>query len=132
MDDIRWQQRFQNYEKSLTHLTMAAGIVSPDIVQKAGLIQFFEMSFELAWKTMKDYLEAEGYNEIRSPRDTIKKAFEIGLIANGHDWLQALEDRNNNSHAYDEEMANEICELIISKYFPLLQDLYQRLLQKSK
>jgi nucleotidyltransferase substrate binding protein (TIGR01987 family) len=116
----------------LTHLTTALGIVSPDIVQKAGLIQFFEMSFELAWKTMKDYLEAEGYNEIRSPRDTIKKVFEISLIANGHDWLQALEDRNNSSHAYDEEMANEICELIILKYFPLLQDLYQRLLQKWK
>jgi nucleotidyltransferase substrate binding protein (TIGR01987 family) len=132
MDDIRWQQRFQNYKKSMTHLTTAVGIVSPDIVQKAGLIQFFEMSFELAWKTMKDYLEAEGYNEIRSPRDTIKKVFEISLIANGHDWLQALEDRNNSSHAYDEEMANEICELIILKYFPLLQDLYQRLLQKWK
>jgi len=132
MEDIRWQQRFQNYERSLMHLTTATDIAFPDIVQKAALIQFFEMSFELAWKTMKDYLEAEGYNEIRSPRDSIKKAFEIGLIGNGTDWLQALEDRNNSSHAYHEEMANEICHLITSKYFPLLQDLYQVLSEKLK
>jgi hypothetical protein len=44
MEDIRWQQRFQNYERSLMHLTTATDIAFPDIVQKAGLIQFFEMS----------------------------------------------------------------------------------------
>lgn len=47
--DIRWKQRFQNFERSLQYLEQALQITHPDIIQKAGLIQFFEMSFELAW-----------------------------------------------------------------------------------
>lgn len=60
MQDIRWQQRFQNFEKALRGLEEALAIEQPDVVQRAGLIQFFEITFELAWKLLKDYLEAEG------------------------------------------------------------------------
>ena len=56
-EDIRWKQRFQNFEKTLNYLEDALNIEKPDIIQKAGTIQFFEMTFELAWNTMKDFLE---------------------------------------------------------------------------
>lgn len=46
--DTRWRQRFQNFERSLQYLEQALEIKQPDIIQKAGLIQFFEMSVELA------------------------------------------------------------------------------------
>ncbi len=64
--DVRWKQRFQNFERALKYLEQALNISQPDIIQKAGLIHFFEMSFELAWNVIKDYLE-EGFIEIKSP-----------------------------------------------------------------
>lgn len=97
------------------------------ILRKGGLIQFFEMSFELALNVLKDYLEEQGFIEIKSPRNTLKKAFETGLIEDGHAWMQLLEDRNITSHAYDEETVNMIETLIRQKYYPLLKQLYDTL-----
>jgi len=127
--DVRWKQRFQNFEKAITHLESALQLTEPDILQKAGIIQFFEMSYELAWKCLKDYLEEQGFTDVKSPRSAIKKAFEIDLISDGHSWLELLVDRNLTSHVYDDEKANEIEQLIHQKYFPLLSDLYKTLKQ---
>ena len=125
--DIRWKQRFQNYEKALSHLSAALQLAEPDLLQKAGIIQFFEMSYELAWNVLKDYLEEQGFTDVKSPRNAIKKAFEIGLIEDGHSWMDLLLDRNLTSHAYDEEKVNEIERLIYQKYYPLLRCLYDTL-----
>ena len=73
--DVRWKQRFSNFSKSMNYLEQALTIQSPDIVQKAGIIQFFEMSFELSWKVLKDYLEEQGFEDVKSPRAAIKQAF---------------------------------------------------------
>lgn len=73
--DIRWQQRFHNFTKALNYLEQALQIPDPDIVQKAGTIHFFEMSFELAWNLLKDYLEEQGFMDVKSPRSALKKAF---------------------------------------------------------
>ncbi|MGE5356474.1 MAG: nucleotidyltransferase substrate binding protein [Deltaproteobacteria bacterium] len=59
-EDIRWKQRFSNFEKAFINLEMGVKISDPDIVQKAGIIQFFEICFELGWKVLKDYLEEKG------------------------------------------------------------------------
>ena len=128
--EIRWKQRFQNFEKSLAYLEQALDISEPDIIQKAGLIQFFEISFELAWNVIKDYLEEQGFIEIKSPRGALKKAFETGLIADGHSWMQLLDDRNITSHAYDEATVDMIEGLIRQKYYPLLKQLYDTLRNK--
>lgn len=125
--DVRWKQRFQNFEKMLGFLENAMKIKEPDMVQKAGLIQFFEISFELSWNVMKEYLEAQGIMGMRSPRDTIKKAFEVELITDGHTWLQTLQNRNLTSHTYNEEMAEEVVQEIETVYYPILQNLYERL-----
>jgi nucleotidyltransferase substrate binding protein (TIGR01987 family) len=90
------------------------------------------MSFELAWNTLKDYLEEEGFIEIKSPRAAIKKAFESGLITDGHTWLKALEDRNLTSHTYDENTANQVVDLIKKSYYPLLTSLYNELKGREK
>ncbi len=127
MTDIRWKQRLSNFQKSLAHLAEAVEIEVPSIIQQAGTIQFFEMSFELAWKTLKDYLEEQGFSDIKSPKSTIKKAFEIDLIEDGHAWLEALENRNLAAHTYDDETAKEIYELICDSYFPLLETLKNKL-----
>ena len=121
--DIRYIQRFENFEKSFKLLEDAIKIEKPSILEKAGVIQFFETTFELSWKLLKDYLEYQGFI-VKSPRDTIKRAYENDLIDNGKTWLEALNDRNLTVHTYDEIVANEVYETIKSKYFILLKELY--------
>lgn len=128
--DVRWKQRFTNYRKALSLLENALKIEHPDIVQKAGIIQFFEMCCELSWKVLKDYLEEQGFNEVNTPRNAIKKAFEIGIIENGHDWMDLLVDRNLSVHTYDEEKATNLDLLIHTKYHPLFQKLKTSLSDK--
>ena len=129
--DIRWIQRFHNYEKALSHLEKALQLKNPDFLQKAGIIQLFEMSFELAWNVVKDYLEDQGFVDVKSPRSALKKGFEVGLIADGHRWMELLIDRNLTAHTYDEEKATEVENLIHHKYFPLLKALYTGLKRKQ-
>ncbi len=128
--DIRWHQRLHNYNKVMSHLEVALAIVQPDLVQKAGIIQLFEMGFELAWKLLKDFLEEQGFQDVKSPRSALKKAFEVGLIKQGHDWMQLLEDRNLTSHTYDEEKATEMEQLIDHKYYPIMKELQLTFNQK--
>jgi nucleotidyltransferase substrate binding protein (TIGR01987 family) len=128
--DIRWIQRFNNYEKALKLLEDATQIKEPDMVQKAGMIQFFEMSFELAWNLLKDYFEEQGFTDIKSPRSALKKAFETGITNQGHSWMELLTDRNLASHTYDEQKATELEMLIKMKYFPLMKALQSFFIQK--
>ena len=121
--EVRWQQRFQNFNKTMTHLEQALQIKNPDWLQKAGMIQLFEMSVELAWKMLKDFLEEQGFQDVKSPKASIKKAFEIGIIAQGHEWMRLLEDRNLTVHTYDETKTDEVYQLIEKKYFPMLKEL---------
>ncbi len=94
------------------------------------MIQFFELSFELGWKVLKDYLEEQGFADVKSPRAAIKKAFETELITDGHTWLQALEDRNLTTQTYDEETVLEVEHLIRNIYYPLLKELDTELHRK--
>ena len=93
-------------------------------------VQFFETSFELAWKTLKDYLESEGF-DVKTPRETIKQAFQVGLLADGGAWMRMLDDRNRMSHIYDEAHSRKVERAIREAYFPHLQSLYQVLKKKA-
>lgn len=126
-EDVRWKQRFQNFEKAYHLLEKAMDIRDPSIFEKAGLIQFFEISLKLSWNVMKEYLESQGVSELRYPRETIKKAFETGLIENGHEWIRALENRNLTSHTHDEERAQNVVDSIKDSYYLLLRLLYNKL-----
>lgn len=124
--DIRWKQRFQNFGKAFYRLEEAVKIVQkePDnFVLQAGLIQIYEFTFELAWKTLKDFLEEEGFT-LASPKATLRQAFQSGYIENGDLWLKALNDRNLTVHTYDDELAAEVIKDIEENYFQLLRDLY--------
>jgi nucleotidyltransferase substrate binding protein (TIGR01987 family) len=71
---------------------------------------------------MKDYMEFEGTESTKTPRETLKKAFEIGIISDGHLWLEALTNRNQTSHIYDEIIADKIINEISTFYLPLLKE----------
>ena len=126
LKEIRWKQRFENFDKSYKLLNKYAKQPITTELERAGIIQFFEMTFELAWKVLKDYLEAQEYL-VKSPRETVKQAFQIGLIDNGHVWMDALSNRNLTTHTYDEELANKMTNEIITMYLPELDKMYEKL-----
>ena len=113
LKDIRWKQRFENFDKSYKLLNKYAKQPITTELERAGIIQFFEMTFELAWKVLKDYLEAQEYL-VKSPRETVKQAVQIGLIHNGHIRTDALANRNLTTHTDDEELANKLINEIIT------------------
>ncbi|MGM0457577.1 MAG: nucleotidyltransferase substrate binding protein [Cyanobacteriota bacterium] len=121
--DIRWIQRFSNFKRTFLLLEKALEIKSPSLVERAGLIQFFEMAFELSWKLLKDYEEIEGFT-VKTPREALKQAFQAEIITQGQDWIEALQDRNLMAHTDNEKTAIAVEERIRHKYFPLLKNLY--------
>ncbi|WP_026894348.1 nucleotidyltransferase substrate binding protein [Clostridiisalibacter paucivorans] len=129
LKDIRWKQRFINFEKSYKLLNQYINQPIETELERAGIIQFFEISFELSWKLMKDYLEAQEIS-VKSPRETIKQAYQIDLIDDGHIWIDALSDRNLTVHTYDEDMAKKMVNDIIKVYFPELKKLYDKLVKE--
>ena len=122
--DIRWKQRYAHFQKAFRLLEQTVAIAHPSDAERAGLIQFFEMTFELAWKMLKDYLESEGFTVI-SPRATLKQAFQAGLLDDGHVWLEALTDRNLTVHTYEESIALAVEQSIRTRYYPALLALHQ-------
>jgi nucleotidyltransferase substrate binding protein, HI0074 family len=129
--DIRWLQRLQNFERAFALLDRTILIKEPSEAERGGLIQFYEMAFELAWKTMKDFLEEQGY-EIKSPRQAIKQAYQSELITNGHVWIEALSDRNLTTHIYDENKAQAIEQSIRTIYHPMITQLITDLRLESQ
>lgn len=123
--DIRWKQRFQNFEKALARLREAVATQNPSDLEKAGVIQFYEFTFELAWKTVQDYLEAQEVS-VSFPRDVIKAGFKYELL-DGELWLDMLQKRNLMSHGYDEESAEIAYRLIVDTYFVAIEELFQKL-----
>jgi len=121
--DIRWQQRFSNYKKAYESLSefMAAGELNK--FEKQGLVQAFEYTYELAWKTLKDFLEHEGYENITGPKTVIKLAFKSGIITNGEAWADMHQKRNLTSHTYNEETAIAIVFEIKNSYYQLFREL---------
>jgi nucleotidyltransferase substrate binding protein (TIGR01987 family) len=128
--ETRWKQRFENFEKS--YLVLKENTTHPikTDLERAGLIQLFEVTFELSWKVLKDYLEAEGYS-VKSPRETLKQAIQMEVIMDGHTWIDALSARNLTSHTYDEAVAEKLINDIRDKYFPVIDQLYDKL-QKER
>lgn len=117
--DVRWKQRFQNYDRSVLLIMepINRGIETLSNLEKEGTVQRFEIAVELAWKTMKDYLEYNGVviNPL-TPRNVVKAAFSAKIIANGQVWIDMLDHRNLLSHTYN--------EVTFSKFLVTLQDRY--------
>ena len=131
--DIRWLQRFSNYKKALrkledsvdyvtNHITKESldtgeefGLIQIDLI-KQGLIQSFEFTHELAWNVIKDYVHYQGNQSVRGSRDATREGFSMGLIEDGDVWMEMIRSRNQTSHTYDEETADEIFNKIINDY----------------
>ena len=129
MTDIRWKQRFENLNRAFNHLAEATDRVFDDWLQAAGLIQTFEFTFELSWKTLKDYMSELG-ETAKHPREVIKTAYQVGLIEDGHTWIEMLDKRNELAHTYNDEQAAAAVKLIKDVYYPAISQVHKVLKEK--
>jgi nucleotidyltransferase substrate binding protein (TIGR01987 family) len=133
--DVRWRQRFQNFQKAFSQLSNAATLAQQreltDLEQQ-GLIQAFEFTHELAWNTLKDFLESRGRSNIFGSKDATREGFAAGLLEDGDAWMQMIENRNETTHTYDEETADEIGEAILSSYVPQFEKFQIRFTQLER
>jgi len=132
--DIRWKQRFQNFHRAYTllHEALEHGPDALSILEKEGVVQRFEFSFELAWKTLKDFLEEGGLNITPvTPRQVIKEAFAAKMLADGQVWIDMLNHRNLLTHIYDEAVFKNAVEAISARYLPAMEALHRDLTKKN-
>ena len=115
--DIRWIQRLANFTKALGQLDRFIQQGNLNELEKQGLIQAFEYTYELAWNTIKDYFEAQGETEIFGSRDAFRLAFKRGLIQNGQIWMDMIKNRTLSTHTYNEEIADTIAGMVVDTYF---------------
>lgn len=110
-DKSRFSKRKQSYEQALSNMLEFPDVQKLNKFEQQGLIQCFEYTFELGWKTLKDWLEAEGFSD-GTPRSVIQRSFQLGLIGDGHSWIKALDYRDFLSHAYSQESAQRAVQWI--------------------
>lgn len=107
-EDIRWKQRYRNYQRSLANLRDALETTDPSRLEKQGTVKAFELVYELAWKTLQDYLKETGITDAVGPKGVIRRAFHEGIISDGDAWNEMHIARNHAVHLYDEERADQI------------------------
>lgn len=132
--DIRWKQRFQNFDRALVLLRDALedGPGSLNQLEKEGAIQRFEFSFELAWKTLKDYMEQDGFVFATiTPRQVLKDAFAAKILKVGQVWIDMLDHRNLLSHTYDMARFEEAVNAIHERYLDALGQLHEFLSEEA-
>jgi nucleotidyltransferase substrate binding protein (TIGR01987 family) len=125
VNEIRWQQRFANFEKAFLLLKDSVeNTQNPSDLEKEGIIQRFEFTHELAWKVMKDFLSYKGIIGIIGSRDATRHAFQNNLISDGQVWMNMIESRNITVHTYDSKILQIEYTKIHSSYFMAFENFY--------
>ena len=129
----RFEERRKDYNNALEKLEDSLKETSQDFDDTTmqviidGTLHRFEFTFELAWKTIKDYLEYMGItNKTGSPRENIQAAFKQGIIDDGEIWIEIMLSRNELSHLYNEKTSRKIYENIKNKYIKEFEKLEER------
>ncbi|VGO18505.1 nucleotidyltransferase substrate binding protein [Pontiella sulfatireligans] len=133
--DIRWIQRFSNYSKALAQLEAAVALSQERALsdlEKQGVIKAFEYTHEMAWKTLKDFLEHKGNKDIYGSKDATRKAFSFDLIEDGGVWMKMIEHRNETVHTYTEAVLDEIYTAVVDFYFEEFMKLKVRLAKQME
>ena len=127
----RFEERLEDLTNATNRLNEALQEEDTDLAVD-GVLHRFEFTFELAWKTMKDYLEYQGLiDKTGSPRGVIQEAFSNGIIENGQIWIDMMLARNTLSHLYDEETSREIYDEIKNLYISEINKLVDKLSQNK-
>ncbi len=133
--DIRWVQRFDDYSKALLQMKSAIDLSKErplTELEVQGLIQSFEYTHELAWKTLRDFLKDRGNKDIYGSKDATREAFRYELIENGEVWMDMIKSRNQTSHTYNQKTAELIVDAIIDSYYYEFEKLHRKLISLIK
>jgi nucleotidyltransferase substrate binding protein (TIGR01987 family) len=128
--DIRWQQRFANFDRALERLRAAEALAQQrelSELERHGVYHVFEHTHELAWKVLKDYLEAQGFVGLIGSKNATREAFRNGLLPDGEAWMDMIKARNLTSHLYDVVLADTVANDVLTRFFPAFEDLSRRL-----
>jgi nucleotidyltransferase substrate binding protein (TIGR01987 family) len=125
--DIRWKQRFSNYNKALARLEDFIQKKNLSKLEEQGLIKAFEYTYELAWNVIKDYYEYQGVTDIQGSRDAFRLAFQRGLIEDGETWMDMIDSHIQTTYTYNEEVAKQIARDIVQRYYDRFKKLRERL-----
>jgi nucleotidyltransferase substrate binding protein (TIGR01987 family) len=131
----RWQFRLDNFSRAYFLLREGIEELSErktSQLEREGIIQRFEYTWELAWRTISDFLGFEGIVVSPvTPRAVIRAAFEAGVVSRGTDWMSALDDRNKMSHTYNFKAFENVIEQIQANYLSLFEELYESLTARA-
>ncbi|WOD41157.1 HI0074 family nucleotidyltransferase substrate-binding subunit [Nodosilinea sp. E11] len=122
--DLRWVQRFQNFDEAYQtfgRVFERYQTAPDDEVVQIALIQAFAFTFEIAWRTMKEYLEYDGYSGLSNSKQTVRVAFQAGMITSPEDWMATIARRNMTNHVYDTAVLQEMITFIRDEFIPLVQ-----------
>lgn len=131
--DIRWRQRFENFDRALGLLreALVRGQSSLTPLEQEGAAQRFEYTLELAWKCMKDYLENSGATiSPVTPRQVVKEAFAAKILPDGQVWIDMLDHRSLLSHTYDFTVFEGAIQATVERYLPAMEN-FHRFLAKE-
>jgi nucleotidyltransferase substrate binding protein (TIGR01987 family) len=125
--DIRWKQRFDNLQKAYGRFENALNHYHKEPeneLYQMALVQSFEFTFELGWKTIKDYLAYSGIKKVSLPREVIKYGFQHHIIENGQMWIDMMQDGNLMAYTYSEENAQKAMAKISKEYYQGLEQVF--------
>ena len=113
-------RKYENYASALSSLRSAPEQDLANEFVQSGVIDKFELQFELGWKLFKAVLAYEGdpVSATGSPRDVIKAAFQYYDFMDESLWLRMLRDRNDSAHIYDADRARRLVDTVIADYIP--------------
>lgn len=124
----KFENKLSNFQNAVNRLQegLDEAKENPSLTVRDGVIQRFEFTAELAWKTVREYLISQEIGELNSPKAVLAEGFRNGLINDENGWLQILRDRNSTSHIYDEAEAGEIFGRISTQYIELFGALVEK------
>ncbi len=129
-NDLRWRQRFQNFEKAFEALQRRIDEYEqhPNVeAYQMALISSFIIMYELSWKVLKDYLQNEGVDVSNSAKNVFRNAFQNELIFKIEPWMESIVKRNDTVHAYHEDTLRKVIQFITETFYPAVRDLYFQL-----
>jgi len=132
--DIRWLQRLDNYQKAFDSLTSDVELATErDLadIEKRGLIQAFEYTYELAWNVIKDFYQSVGETNIHGSRDAFRTAFNKGLVKNDV-LIKTIKSRQLTVHTYNEEAVSDIFHDVVNEYYDAFKELLDNLQQQKQ
>lgn len=123
---LRWKQRFSNFQNAYVMFQRRIDEFEQNPAGEAyqmSLVQAFKIIIELSWKTLKDYLENQGYDTVKNGKQTIRQAFQDEIIHEAEIWMSALEIRNETSHTYNPAVLKKVLEFVSKDFYSVLKDL---------